>query len=706
VWSVQFTNAGMLWLAAAAVLPVLIHLLARRKPQLIRFPAVQFLLKKGKWGSRKSSINYLLLMLLRMATIVLLALAVARPTLARRLGRAAEKEGTEGVEATVLILDDSMSMSYQRGEASWFERAQEQALQVLGGLRTGTELSICTTSRPMSRLTFNWDVVRSRLKGLRPSNGASSCWRALEAAGELLRNKAAGRVVLFTDMTRSAWQGLERHSVDMGEHVSVEIVDVSDPGAYNIAVTGLRSVGERRFEGALMELEADLLAVGKDAEETVEVTYDGETIQRRQVRLGAGVPETFLFRLPVKRSGHHWGTVAFPSSDPLPQDNARTFAFDARAAISVLCVEEQRTGARGAGSYFFRTALAPWREAERGMFRVTSVSPRWLTETAFGHHDVVVLFDVPGLDTSAWQRLRDFVAGGGGLLVFLGPQADPEAYAAAEARALMPARPADVVSAPLGQPFKLRLVDPGNAVLQGVVKSGADLSEPHFRYCRRLTIEPVGSEVLGLGPGLPALVLSQGAAGGQVAVFACPCDGSWSNFPRCPVFVPFCHELTLWLSGESEGALAEFRPGEHVPLRFEVSRWPTGVAVKPPGASDFEEVMVGTTPGRRVFWKTSLPGYYEVLFSRKDRTWRSGFAVNTAPIESDLRSVGAEEVKGALKAGRVVIFSGQDFWRPRSAGRLSATGWQRREVAPFLVLLALVVCVAELLVSNRFYRSP
>jgi len=651
-------------------------------------------------------LKYILLMLLRMATIVLLALAVARPVLARRLGRAAEKERAEGAEATVLILDDSMSMSYERGGASWFERAQEQALQVLGALRTGAELSICTTSRPMSRLTFNRDVVRSRLKGLRPSNGASSCWRALEAAGELLRNKAAGRVVVFTDMTRSAWRGLERRTVDVGEHVSVEIADVSDPGAYNIAVTGLRSVGERGFEGAVMELETDLLAVGEDAEETVQVTFDGETVQRQRVRLSAGVPETFLFRLPVKRSGHHWGAVAFLGSDPLPQDNARSFAFDAPAAISVLCVEEQGADARRASSYFFRAALVPWRQAERGMFRVTSVSPQRLAETAFGRLDVVVLLDVPGLDTSAWQRLRDFVAGGGGLLVFLGPQADPGVYAAAEARALMPARPGDVVSAPLGQPFGLRLVDPDNAVLQGIVKSGADLGEPRFRYCRRLTVEQAGNEVIGLGPGLPALVLSRGAAGGQAAVFACPADGSWSNFPSCPVFVPFCHELTLWLSGESEGALVEFRPGEHVPLRFEVSRWPTGVEVKPPGASDFEEVMVGTTPGRRVFWKTGLPGYYEVLFSRKDRTWRGGFAVNTAPIESDLRSVSAEEVKGALKAGRVAIFSGQDFWTVRSADRLSAPGWQRREIAPFLVLLALATCVAELLLSNRFYRSP
>ena len=116
--------------------------------------------------------------------------------------------------------------------------------------------------------------------------------------------------------------------------------------------------------------------------------------------------------------------------------------------------------------------------------------------------------------------------------------------------------------------------------------------------------------------------------------------------------------------------------------------------------------MPGTTAGRRVFWKTGLPGYYEVRFSQKDRTWRGGFAVNTAAIESDLRSVAAEDVEKAIKARSVAVFSAPDLWSSRSPGGIFAAGPQGREMAPFLALLALAACAAELLLANRFYRSP
>jgi len=711
VWSVQFMHSTVLWGAAAGVIPVLFHLLARRRPKMVRFPPVQFVQRGGRKGRIRSHLKHILLMLLRMLIILLAVLAVSRPTLTRRAaGSAHAQQGTEGGAAAVIILDDSLSMNYSRGGSSWFERARNLALQMLEGMGTQTRVGFSTASRPrikLSPLRPAEQAVASEIAGSRATCTSHSCWRALELAAEALRNERAAdrRITIFTDMTRSAWHGFERLPPKLGSGVKLTIVDVSEEAPFNLAVTALRTTGEPAVEGAVIGIEAEVLSVGRAADEPVQMELDGEVMQRRLVKLAPGARERLLFRIPLKGSGHHWGRVAFLTEDPLPQDNARNFALEVAQAISVLCVDERKGTPGASKSYFFGLALNPWRDQGRGTFRVATVTPQELAQASLAGSDVVVLADVRAPDASLWQRLNAFVSGGGGLMVLLGQVAEPRAYTADQARSFLPAEPAEVVEAPQQGLFRLRSVDRQHAIVGGIAKSGADLGKAHFRRCRRLKLSPRGHEVFSFGPDLPALVVSGGTAG-RTAVFGSGTDGTWGNLARCPAFVPFCQEIVLWLSRRSGLRFGDFRPGEHVPIQFETSRWPTRVAVRPPGASAPVELLPGATPGRRLFWHTDVPGYYEVRFSRKDRTWRGGFAVNAAPIESDLRRVSAKELKQAIGAERIAFVKASSPSAGLWGQDLAAQPWRGTELTRYLILLALAACVAELFLANRFYRAP
>ena len=115
-------------------------------------------------------------------------------------------------------------------------------------------------------------------------------------------------------------------------------------------------------------------------------------------------------------------------------------------------------------------------------------------------------------------------------------------------------------------------------------------------------------------------------------------------------------------------------------------------------------MMPGTTPGRRLFWRTESPGYYIVDFQRRGSRWSSGFCVNTAPHESDLRMVAESDVRAAIKAGRVAVHKDASTL-PTLRLEGGMAGWGGMELTPYLVLLALLVCVAEVFLANRIYPA-
>src|SRR5688500_1116791 len=96
-----FLSPLLLLLAGAALVPLLLHLMHRRPGPRIDFPALRYLRRAQKESGRRVRLRQLLLLALRVAAVLLLALAAARPFL---------RTGASGHPPTdvVLVLDNSM----------------------------------------------------------------------------------------------------------------------------------------------------------------------------------------------------------------------------------------------------------------------------------------------------------------------------------------------------------------------------------------------------------------------------------------------------------------------------------------------------------------------------------------------------------------------------------------------------------------------
>ena len=93
---------ALLGLIAASV-PPLLHLLARRLPPVVPFPAVRYLSETERKHSRRLKLRNLLLLILRMLLIILIALAASRPVARIPIGGAHEPA------ALGIVVDNSLS---------------------------------------------------------------------------------------------------------------------------------------------------------------------------------------------------------------------------------------------------------------------------------------------------------------------------------------------------------------------------------------------------------------------------------------------------------------------------------------------------------------------------------------------------------------------------------------------------------------------
>ena len=92
---------------ASLAIPIAIHLLFRQRPRVVALPSMMFLQKKKNQTMRRIRLRHWFLLLCRCLVLLLLGLAMARPTLRSKFF-SIDQEAPLGV---AFVIDDSASMA-------------------------------------------------------------------------------------------------------------------------------------------------------------------------------------------------------------------------------------------------------------------------------------------------------------------------------------------------------------------------------------------------------------------------------------------------------------------------------------------------------------------------------------------------------------------------------------------------------------------
>jgi hypothetical protein len=457
-----FLHASLLSAGLGAIaIPVLIHLLMRRRRKPMPWGAMRFVLEAYRKTRRRLLLERWLLLALRCLLLALVALALGRPV--SNAGQA----GARASRVVYLVIDNSIASAAGDG-ARALQRHVAQARAVLAELGDSDRVGLIALGGPAEALawppTGNLGGVRDVLDRLRPTDSRADLPGALrlieqgaaDAAGGEGSARRQAMVVVLSDLRAGAVDldtALPRLPAGLRLVVASPPPEGDGP-AVNAAIRDVRAARSVLLSGrgeASQVVGVTLLRSGPGVDQpgtsTLRLSLDSDTPagnasggtsaggrgEATLVRWSAGQREarvTAVLESPAAAPSAAQAAVitARLDADALANDNVFRVPVEVRETLRVGIIAGPRESGRGPESLgsaqWLELALRPRDDAS---IELSEVDPAALDAARLSGLDSLLIADPARVSDSDWPRVRQFAEGFGlssGGLVVIFPPAD------------------------------------------------------------------------------------------------------------------------------------------------------------------------------------------------------------------------------------------------------------------------------------------
>jgi hypothetical protein len=736
----HLANPALLLGLLGVGIPVIIHLLNRRRAVVVDWGAMMFL-ELGRRARRKFQLTEILLMAGRMLLLALVAFAVMKPFWTERASAASKNTGASLAGSDprdiVLIIDDSASMARKVDEKSTAQDAATAwAADFVKRLAPGSSVAVLAARdrvRPVvSPGSFDKTELVQALDKLPKPHGSSDLPAAIAEAFTLLAKgqNPAREVVLLTDGQRQPWRLDEpgrwtllrelHQQLEKRQGVNVRLwsvpfgSEIMRASGADGAVTPLEFVRGLVPPGGVITVKAAMANSGPEPlTRTVELLVDGKPVPGKAQAVGPvppGAKTPLQFQTTILEPGSHLLTVRLaPGDDPLEANDEASRPIDVTAALPVLLVDgEPGVEPLSNETDFLHAALAPTGD-DAPQVKTTVVKLPEFTADFLKDQSVIVLANVDSLDASQSAAVVSFLNGGGGLLIAPGDRTDVDHFNGRYVQigtGLMPA----LLGSWRGEPTSRKPVaHPAPATFNGAVLSpfnagdSPPLTDADLFFYRVLTpvAKPPTAAVLArLDNGDPWIV-ERPFGKGRVILFAGPLDAEGGTLPVNPDFVPLVHELVYHLADPASSS-DDIHPGER--LAFKLAPLPdpdvmTIPVLTPEGTTVAASIERSDDGAMAVLPIAEESGIYRATLP--DGNFRY-LLVAGDPRESDPTTLASADTK-TLSSGWPLAFETDPSRLP---GLLLTSGrGGRHSIWRWLVLAALAGLCTEVWLTRRLVQQ-
>ncbi|HUO07563.1 MAG TPA: BatA domain-containing protein [Phycisphaerae bacterium] len=662
----SFLSAGLLFGLFLASVPIIIHILNRRRFQVIDWPPMKYLKLTLKKNRRRIRIEQMILLAMRTLAVILLILAVARPV----VSQASLSKLMPGRARTsrVLVIDDSLSMGYTTAGRTAFQVAQNAASDLIKAAGVQDSVTVLATSAPDRPVVRDGNLQDSAklmdIVATLPLTETASNWvGTLEGVRAALSTAsfANKEVVLITDLRRAGWTGgATRVADELAEaRVPVRIIDVGDRRTENVSLTKF----ELEETLALPEQPIHVAAAIRNntgnaiANGQATLSVDGESRPVLLPNLPAGATTEIPLTVSVESAGTHTLSMSL-SPDALPADNTRYLTVNVRPTVSVLLVD----GAPSAQPFESETdflALAysvgarPWNvQRATEVKRIGPGSP--------DVPDVMVLANVASLTGEQSAAIEKLVQNGMGLMIFVGDQVDVDAYNQRlyrEGKGLLPVKLERAMDTPTAGIVVEK--DPQSPL--AALSKLAPAALAGIRTRQYMAVQgagagaalPEGVSVLARWNNAenPAAVIEKSVGKGRVLLFTTTTGKKWTDWPVDRTYVLGVRWAAMGIA-RSQDLNGTLSAGETLRIPFEAGQAVIDPKVLLPNGKGADVIDNDKVPGGGTvlhYARTDHAGIYTVTWrDEKSKAQEARFAVNPPLSESDLEPIASAQLAELL----------------------------------------------------------
>lgn len=604
----SFLNGLLLIGSLAFVIPLIIHLLNRSKFQTVDWGAMHLLENIELQNAKRIQWQAILLLLLRCAAPIVLALCMARPiwnmwTSGGRAGDAA---------TTVFLLDDSYSMQAAAkpvvgdttSVATNFDQMLTSTRSVIDGIGGKSPKGLISFGGSAKNLAegTSYDIkpIMRQVDRLEPVAGPIAPVSALQMAIDTLNRSQEPfkQIVLWSDFQRHDWANIPEESLatirdelkKMTVPGKLHLFPVRSEGGENLYVTIDAPLSELTLLGEPVEIRATVTNSGSKDVQQIPVTlvFDEKEIAAKKLDVPAKGEVQVAFVVAMDQAGTHQAKVRVADPGTIRVDDVDVLRIEALQPLKVLLIEddtnkpllESETG-------FLQLAMqSSFRDDGKSMGLSMDRQPTSrLTPLMLEKSDVIVLANVNRCNDECLNAIRKRVDEGASLWVFPGDRIDKEWYRTkfglASEKPMLPLNFGDITQVnvqpnadkpgePLPRIAPAPYYDPALSLfnnpqqgrldqisVKGWFKLVPEASEPDDATKDTSVIETM----LKLTNG-DALLVRNRIGKGSVYQWATRANESWSELPVRPAYVPLIQRLMLF----SHGA---FEPHRTAELRVE-----------------------------------------------------------------------------------------------------------------------------------------
>ena len=669
---VNFLSPLLIWGTLLGAIPIIIHLLNRRRFRRVEWAPMRYLKLTIRRNRRRLQIEQLLLLLVRIALPVLLFFFLARPVL--------HPTGLErwafggGRASQVVVIDDSLSMGYASAGPSAFGRAREVAGALLAAAQPRDRCTLVAASAPRTPVFHEVEGARREEFAAdaltMPLSGAHVAWpTALEGIDEVVQSCTypTRHLTIVTDLRKSGWDSgvvaVARRWHDQG--VRVRVVDVGEDGTANVALESLVPLDRTVLAGAEAHWEAvvrnDSPRVLSRAKAVLRVDDRPTEVTLPEIppRQTARVPLTVRFPGP----GMHDFSLQLPD-DELPGDNQRWAAVPVKDSLLIRLVDGEPSAVPFGSEVDYLAAPLSIGVGDAEAWRVEVVQEEDFLAPRLEPADVLVLANVAAPSVEQARGLARLVRGGMGLLIFTGGKIDTGLYNDRLYRSGEPLLPVPL-KAQVDEAIRGLVVEP---VRPSPIERLMELKPSALERVAVRQIMGVEEPAGGSGaarvlarwndPARSPAILERVVGEGRVLLWTTTADRAGNDWPIEPSFVMAVREAVRGTSRPTSWAQT-VTAGERPRRVVHSSHALANVRVTPPGGGEpkalaaiklDEKSSADPEPASAIdLPDTRVAGLYRLAWDEGPLgTQGDLFAANPDPRESTLGRIAAPDLKALL----------------------------------------------------------